>query len=247
MIYFKWRQVGLALTGMVGMLGLASTAVNAAQHASEISRGRHLIVNFLNIVRGDVSDRGRGSIGGSRPVGDPKKDIPICIVNPGDREIVWGLQPLFLLRGNVAQVAVQPLGAEEENLWNAVPTPTDSGVSQASYDGNPLQPGGNYVWEFYESLPDDSIARALRIPFQVMEEGEDRDRIATELEQLQTDLKTQGADADAIAQAQADYFFTNDLWADALQQLFSVETPSPALVEERTALVEEICLQELQR
>ena len=232
----------LILIPMIVVVCCTATSEAAEQPPSSKSLWNS-VLNFFELDKQGrpVYPPGRGRVGGSRGDGS------ICIVNPGVREIVWDSQPLFLLRGNVAEVAVQPLGAEEEDPWQAVPTATDSGVLQASYDGNPLQPGGNYDWEFYESLPDHSTTLALRIPFQVMEEGEERDRIATELEQLQTDLKTQGADAEAIAQAHADYFFANDLWADALQQLFSVETPSPALVEERTALVEEICLQELQR
>ncbi|MGG6238393.1 hypothetical protein ACQ4N7_07105 [Nodosilinea sp. AN01ver1] len=79
-----------------------------------------------------------------------------------------------------------------------------------------------------------------------MASGEERDRIAADLEQITAELTHEQADAEAIAQAKANYFLKNELLADALQILFTVEDPSAEVVTARNALVTDLCSEELQ-
>ena len=65
-------------------------------------------------------------------------------------------------------------------------------------------------------------------------EQQQRDRISAELTQLQAQL--QDASEETIALEKANYFVKQELWADALRELYSVSNPSPTL----TAAIKEI-------
>ena len=150
----------------------------------------------------------------------------ICEITPGllgETNIIYSDRPLFLWQGMASNLEINlyspfSLDADQELLW----TQTVNGESQnVLYTGEALQPGKIYDWEIIV----DSQANRRRIAFQVMER-EERDRISEELAQLETDLTISGATKEEIILAKANYFAEGDLWSDALQQLFSLETAS---------------------
>ncbi|MBD2110331.1 MULTISPECIES: hypothetical protein [Cyanophyceae] len=232
----NWILAGLMTTAMVSNLGLP---VAIAQPAPEPSLAFEQVFDFF---RGEVRDRRRGQISGSRPVRDIE---PPCLINPGDSEILWYQKPLFVLRGDIAQIEVQPQGNAVASPWNAEPTATESGLLTAAYDGEPLRLGRLYNLLIYENQPIFGPVQTVQIPFRVMAAGEERDRVAADLDQLTAELATEEADAEAIAQAKANYFLENELPADALQILFTVAAPSEELVAAREALAADICSEEL--
>lgn len=232
----NWILAGLMTTAMVSNLGLP---IAIAQPAPEPSLTFEQVFDFF---RGEVRDRRRGQVSGSRPV---RGGEPPCLINPGDSETLWHQTPLFLLRGDIAQIEVQPLGNSAAQLWDAKPTATESGLLTAAYDGEPLRLGSSYQILIYENQPIFGSVLTVQIPFRVMAEGEERDRIAADLDQLTAELTTEEAGAEAIAQAKANYFLENDLPADALHILFTVAAPSKELVAAREALAADICSGEL--
>lgn len=232
----NWILAGLMTVAMASNLGLP---VAIAQPAPEPSLAFEQVFDFF---RGEVRDRRRGQISGSRPV---RGSEPPCLINPGDSETLWHQKPLFLLRGDIAQIEVQPLGNSAAPPWNAKPEAAESGLLTAAYDGEPLRLGSSYQMLIYENQPILGPVQTVQIPFRVMAAGEERDRIAADLDQLTAELTHGKADAEAIAQAKANYFLENELSADALQILFTVADPSEELIAAREALATDICSEAL--
>ncbi|MFB2982465.1 hypothetical protein [Microseira sp. BLCC-F43] len=137
-----------------------------------------------------------------------------CLVAPsGTNQGIWHDRPLFIWQG--AAIRIELLGSEEV-LWSKNLTPNDT---KAVYDGEPLQAGQRYEWRLYGS---DGSAKDTF--FRILPK-EERDRITAELNQLQT----QGATAEEIALQRANYFAKKRMWADALQEIYSVPNPSDQL------------------
>ena len=67
------------------------------------------------------------------------------------------------------------------------------------------------------------------------------DRLARELEQLETELTLSGANTEEITLEKANYFAERDLWSDALQQIYSVENSSTALNSNTQEIVNYLC------
>lgn len=162
------------------------------------------------------------TIGGSR---GPRRSF--CAIAPSALEktmVIWNEKPLFFWLGKVEQMEVHD---GDQILWSP---DVSSGISteaygSAIYDGKALQPGQTYDWVVFDQ-PD----LPTYIPFQIMAVRE-RDAIAKELTQLETQLKQQKATAEMIALAKANYFAQHHLWSDVLQEAASVKNPSPALTE----------------
>ncbi|MBE9137734.1 hypothetical protein IQ254_11110 [Nodosilinea sp. LEGE 07088] len=235
----KWVLVA-AISATWGLTSATAAPAQSTSGPGAIIQG---IVDFFR--DDDVDDRGRGAAGGSRPAAT---SMPYCVVNPGKNETLWSLQPLFVLQQGeterVEEIAVRPRG-ETAIFWSAPVLPAASD-NQQIYAGPPLQPGVEYEWLFYTTFLGE-VYVDFSLSFRVMAEGAERDRITTELAQLQSELAATAADESEQAIAIAAYFFDNDLLADALQFLFSVNSPSEDLLATRETLVEAICSQPLAR
>jgi hypothetical protein len=141
----------------------------------------------------------------------------ICLVAPsGTNQGIWHDRPLFIWRGEAVQIELLAAGRQEV-LWSKNLTANDT---RAVYDGEPLQAGQRYQWRLYQSEQDVEGPILFRIL-----PKEERDRLSAELNQLQT----QGATAEEIALQRANYFAKKRMWADALQEIYSVENPSDQL------------------
>lgn len=221
---------------------LGHTAAQA-QAVSTRSSLRQTLADFFNQ---DAEDRNRGQTGGSRGPGQrggSPNENKICILNPGLGEELWNPQPLFMLQGNVERIAIQRIG-EITPFWSAPVIPTEAGYVQVPFEGQPLQPGGRYAVLFYQRQPNQSLPVVLRLRFQVMAAGAERDQIATDLAQIQTDLAQQ--DAETMTGVKVAYLLENNLPADALQELFAAEAPTEALAALQTETIERICSQDLE-
>jgi len=231
----KWMVTGL------GVVAIASATLlpQATAQLVPSSLGQLKVFRGLrSFLSGPAEDRNRGRDGGSRDGG------PICVINPGYGEVVWHSQPLLLLQGNIEGVALHPADSGER-LWSALTPPSEDSLFNVQYNGDPLQPGLRYEQWVYQVKRDLSVVEGPKIPFQIMPEGEARDRIAAELTHLEAKLQHHGATAEEVATARADVFFEHNLPADGLQELFSVEAPSADLIEARMAFIQDICSQDL--
>jgi hypothetical protein len=168
----------------------------------------------------------------------------ICEITPGllgERNLIYSDRPLFLWQGTASELAINlytpfSLEAEQELMWSQIV----KGDSQSVlYAGAALQAGRIYDWEIVV----DAQENQRRISFQVMDQ-EERARIASELEQLETQLASAGATAEEIALEKAHFFAEQDLWSDALQQLYALENPSPEVRSNAQEITAYVCQSE---
>lgn len=190
--------------------------------------------------------------GGTRPA-------PFCLIAPvsSDETVseMWSDRPLFVWsekflepgdKGSVDQVIVI-MPDSETVVWSQTITESNEPsstaatsslwtVEQIAYSGEALQPEQAYEWIVLDGLnrPIDSGL------FQVMV-SEERESIAADLAALEERLTAEGATAEAIAFEKANYLAERDLWSDAMQIAFSVENPSPSLIEFRDQIPAQLC------
>ena len=132
---------------------------------------------------------------------------------------VWSERPLFLwnIQGGTVQKIELFLKGSKEAFWSPeIP----EGATSIIYDGEPLKPGQTYEWRLTAPFP------KVQPPFRVMA-SQKRDRITADLKQLEEQFK--GASVEKMALETANYFVKEGLWSDALQELYSVPSPSAEL------------------
>lgn len=247
-----------ALTLTLASMLVHGPFVAAQLEPTQLSLGPTIIEFF----RRDPEDRNRGSDGTSRgddwvETADGSKPNRTCILNPGRNDTLWHLQPLFLVQGQVSRMEVkefQPLlrrGIDPPPpvLWSAISNGGSDDLVKAPLDAAPLEPGTRYEWRIdpTSASSNHSDNPTYILPFRVMPNGPERDQITTDLAQLHTDLVAQGVHSAAIAEAKATYFLEQDMPADALHILFSVDETdlTPALTTLQTTLIDTICSEEI--
>lgn len=185
--------------------------------------GRGGTRNWTAIFRGffnqeDNSPPGKPGGGGTRG--------GICAIAPlavASNTTVWSDRPLFIWRGRTAVEQVQVrLPGSNKPLWSQeVPSRT----RRIPYGGKePLQPGRTYEWVIL-GLNKNPIGE---LSFKVMNAPE-RDRIKADLRKLDEELKAKRATPENAALQRANFFAQRKLWSDALQEAYSVQTPSEEL------------------
>lgn len=172
--------------------------------------------------------------GGSR---DPLlRTADICMISPDaptQRRIVWSDRPIFIWKGAVQKIAVRTARSNED-LWSQPVAQTQT----INYAGKALQPGQTYDWLVFIGESPSKL-----VSFQVMD-AQQRDRITTDLNTLENQLKAKKVNSEAIALAKANYFIQNQLWSDALQQAYSVEKPSAELAQILKDIPDKLCNQQ---
>lgn len=178
----------------------------------------------------------------------------LCLIGPGLLEenfVIWSDRPLFLWHAAAddSQIRMQQLRLLDNNinpnyqklLWE---TSLSEDAQFVSYTGTPLQPNQVYNWELVFQRRDPSTDQweevTLRSAFQVMD-VDARSQIATELQTLTAQWQKADVDGETIANQQANYFEEKQLWSDALQALYSVKDPSPAMQQRQQMLINHIC------
>ncbi|MBD2355141.1 hypothetical protein H6G41_11000 [Tolypothrix sp. FACHB-123] len=157
-----------------------------------------------------------------------------CPISPGVQgEItqVWSDRPLFIWQGNIQTIGLRARGSDTDNLWSQ----SVEAQQSINYTGEKLQPGQIYEWTVYRGKNP-----AMFVPFRLMD-SQKRDRITQELQTLETELQTKGADKEAIALAKAKYFANQQLWSDVLQQAYSISQPSDELKQIRQDIAQQLC------
>lgn len=174
----------------------------------------------------------------------------VCAVSPGlvDTYMVWSNRPVFLWHSGQTNKEVQLILRDydsQEIVWSQ---PTNLTEQKVAYRGQqPLQPGKIYQWQLTEK----SRNTTNWATFKVLPATE-RDKITTELQKIEQQLKAAKTSPEEIAMKKADYFLnyqiqhqTEDkslnLWSDALESLYQVENPSPSFIQKRQTFVSDIC------
>ena len=166
----------------------------------------------------------------------PIESSKLCAIapEPAPQEI-WSDRPLFVWQAEVGKIEVRSPGRKNA-LWQQ---PVTAAQRSVLYGGDEaLQPGEIYNWVSF----DRQNKRLFVVRFKVMD-AEKRDRIKTQLQSLEAELKAKGATGEEIAMHRAQYFAQQKLWSDFWQEVFSVENPSTALTEMVKTQTTQLCLQ----
>ncbi|MEO1004404.1 MAG: hypothetical protein AAFW67_00870 [Cyanobacteria bacterium J06638_38] len=163
----------------------------------------------------------------------------LCLISPTNSEaqLIWSDRPLFIWQGDTSQAEINLYPAASNNPQDQQPMWTEtipSNTKTLIYTGEQLQPGNTYDWELIAD------GNTYRQTMQLMEQPQ-REAISSKLTTLTTQLQTDGATAEDIAIAKADYFIKQQLGSDALQELYSVENPSANLAEQITNIEQHLC------
>jgi hypothetical protein len=176
------------------------------------------------------------------------RDGGVCAVSPGlleDENAVWSDRPLFLWQTKAEGIVLQRLTVIDQDgriLWEKPLVATEQ---NAIYAGQALQPGQFYQWRLGWIVEGEE--KTADYTFQVMAPDR-RQPITTKLQALTRQLQASGANAEAIAQQQANYLTDQEkpLWSDALKLLYTVKNPSMATTQRIQTLINGFCNEEEQ-
>lgn len=172
-------------------------------------------------------DPGPGGTGGPRPAN-------LCWIAPIGT--LWNDRPLFVWRGDYRSIGVREKGTQQilgRGRASSAATPL-----RWRYTGIALQPGKSYEWLFFFSQS--STSPLSWVPFKVMD-TKSRNPITTDLNKLVAKLKAEGASQEEIALQRANYFAKRQLWADVLQEVYSVNNPSEQLQQVAREIEAQAC------
>lgn len=165
----------------------------------------------------------------------------VCFVSPGSvgEQTIWSDRPLFILNGEIPPATIEIYSPttnynyerDGQQVWTTEISPNTKTIA---YAGEQLQPGFNYDW-----ILSKQNKTYDPITFKLMPQPE-RKAISSELSTLEGELR-EGATTEELAIAKADYFSQRQLWSDALQQLYSVENPSPDLTNKIADITQYLC------
>lgn len=180
---------------------------------------------------GEPRDSGSGSVGGRRG--------GQCFITPDEKTAIWHTQPTFVWQGTIDTIGLRKADTTSELLPRSEPSKINQS-KRSFYTGKPLQPGQTYDWLFFYSAV--KKEPQFWVKFQVMKES-DRASITADLRTLETTLKRQKAKEETIALQRAQYFAERKLWADVLQEVYSVKNPSSELKGMAEKASEKLCTQ----
>lgn len=166
----------------------------------------------------------------------------ICVLSPGalGNMRVWSDRPVFVWQANPDVIQPQQIRLialpSRTSVWEKPLTATDQLVI---YDGSSALQSGQYRWELTLRRWDEEeqawkSEQESRV-FAVIDMTQ-REQIASELSSLTTEN-----DVNAIALDQSNYFAEQDLWSDALQVLYAVQTPSTAVTQRIQQITDHVC------
>ncbi|MEQ8959885.1 MAG: hypothetical protein RLP02_18500, partial [Coleofasciculus sp. C2-GNP5-27] len=185
-------------------------------------------------IRQDLLNRRDDPPLGSRPV-------ELCLITPEYRRnsaTLWQNRPLFVWQGKIGGIGIRQANSEQI-IWRQPIAANDrQRVNRVNYTGEPLEPGQTYHWVMFDQADDSQPIRF--IPFSVLN-GKQRDRIRVRLIILAAQLREKGATTEEIALERANYFTKQQLWSDALQEVYRVDNPSPELETMMAELSTQLC------
>jgi hypothetical protein len=180
---------------------------------------------------------------GSRNLADS-----VCLIAPAvlsQTNLIWSDRPLFVWRGKVQRIEVRTYSDQhtfekQPVIWQQE---LDGSVQQVINTEKTLQPGQRYDLQFYR-LNDDQPPEELRTTFSVMS-TQQRDRILDDLNSLEKRLKAEQATKEDIVLQRAQYFAKQDLWSDAVQEIYGATHDSPRIAKVAEEMSDRACQQEL--
>jgi hypothetical protein len=176
------------------------------------------------------------------PLVSRSPDSNFCAIAPGlvaadpvKSDRVWNDRPMFIWFGAGVKLNLRVRG-KEELFWSRN---LDLDDRRVIYSGPPLRRGENYQWQIV--FPQGRRSAVSRwYPVEVLSVA-DYNQYMGEWQREEAQLRQERADAEAIALEKAGFFMEQDLWSDALQILFELNNPSPALRQYRQDWLNYLC------
>ena len=165
-----------------------------------------------------------------------------CIVSPIlDKEPVkiWNDRPMLIWNGNTTYAGIFSL-SHDQITWKEKVHSNATENRKLQYRGEALQPGQVYKWQLLAEISPSNLKPVQSRPFQILESSQ-RNQVTADLNTLQVKLKSERASMEAIALHRAEFFTQRGLQTDALQELFSVQNPSPNLNALTQKITDKLC------
>ena len=229
---FNWVLSTLLVSATI-VSGLPTQSMQSA--VAQINPPQSWATIFGNFFNQQTPPKDNGPTAGS---GGPATGRGgVCALTPrtsGSNTEVWSDRPLFVWRGLplIKKIEVRLPGSKQA-LWDEE---FSGRTFRVMYGGEkPLQSGQTYNWVVL-----DQTNKEHSFEFKVLD-AQQRDRIKADLTKLEEELKGKGATPEEIAVQRAEYFAQKQLWSDVLQEIYSVQNPSPGLNKKVKATAGEIC------
>lgn len=165
----------------------------------------------------------------------------LCLITPEyhrNSVTLWQNRPLFVWQGKIGGIGIRQANSDQI-IWRQPITGSETErVNRVAYTGDPLEPGQTYHWLIFDQADDSQLIRF--IPFTILD-GKQRDRIRVRLIILAAQLREKGATVEEMALERANYFSKQELWSDALQEVYRVDNPSTELETIITELSTQLC------
>jgi hypothetical protein len=157
----------------------------------------------------------------------------ICPVVPqlAERRVIWRDRPIFVWKGKAETVSVSNFPQSKQTGWTQKKL---ENVNSVVYSGAPLKPGTRYLWKA------EGGGKFSQVIFQTLEQPE-RDRVTAGLMQLETKLQQQKITAEAKVKQRVQVFLNQNLFLDAIQELYTVPQPSSELKILQQKIVQVSC------
>lgn len=212
---------------------IAQSAANASIQKRKPPKQKSILEAILDIVSRKKSP------------GSSRTTSQFCPIAPAvieTKNVIWSDRPLFAWRGNISSLQVRPYAVdgtfEEQSLfWEPKAEELGQGFVNSPIS---LKPGQRYDWQMIHASAGLDKPVTVRRTYQVMTAPE-RDRISKALKALEAQFKSDGATEDEVSLARAQYFLEQDLWSDALQQIYLIRQHGPEILELLHAVGDRAC------
>lgn len=225
--YLGWNLSFLLLTlSLLSSLPIQAAIKQQNRRLPKITNNLYLALSWADIF--NIFSR-RKTPGGGK--GEICAILPQALVNSSNEqkgtEEIWTDKPVFFWRGvGVTQIDIFEMGKDEVFATLKV----KEGLTKIKYNEQPLQPGQSYTWQITAEKVRGLPIKDSGSSFTLMD-SQKRASITDDLTKLEATLKKEGATVEKIALEKADYFANKEMWTDVLEQLYSVQNPSPQLVD----------------
>ncbi len=160
----------------------------------------------------------------------------LCVLSPRSewgsdrRPLVFYTQPALVWRGELGRVELA------EEVTGRIVWSQRVGLRGLLFSGVPLVPSRSYTWLIYDA--NDLLTHA--VSFQVLG-GEGRQRLLAALADPKRNADKSTSEPETQAWERARTLSQQNLWADVMQEAYSVENPSPALSRFLQDLEQSLC------
>lgn len=176
---------------------------------------------------------------GNEPVNSSRGGEPCAIAPLGT---IWHQQPRFVWQGEVRQIKLSrsPSGASQFDL--AV-TSKGEKLTSSAVSPQSLAAGKEYEYKFeYKGKDGRYIRTQSSTIVEIMENGQRRTEIAKALAAIEQQVPRNTKNRqEQVALQKADYFVKQNSRSDALQEIFSVSSPSSQLQVVQAEIVKSRC------